>query len=282
MLVIERQHVIDDEEMPYPIGVDHVLHLGDDRFRRPAADKGGVEVLGSAKDALPRATASGLDQGERIAPFQRSQKIPGIVEQGTVGHGQAVEILKRVRRPFENRLAVLAPPDDALQPLRRPAFLKAVQEPGQDVLGFADEDVIETVQKRLFLDDGGMRAADHDRQVGPRLFQRRGQLHLDVEERAVGREADDSRVLGKHLGHRILYRQVVDGAVDDEGLVAVPFDNGSQEGQVHRRPAGVAAGEITENSVGFSPGRIDETNPHDLFVPLYFLFVDIFGVVEGL
>jgi len=84
MLVIERQHVIDDEEMPYPIGVDHVLHLGDDRFRRPATDKGGVKVLGSAKDALPRATAGGLDQGERIAPSQRSQKVPGIVKQGAI------------------------------------------------------------------------------------------------------------------------------------------------------------------------------------------------------
>ena len=75
---------------------------------------------------------------------------------------------------------------------------------------------------------------------------------------------------------------VVGGAVDDEGLVAMLFDDGPQEGQVHRRPAGVAAGEITENSVRFRPGRIYKTDPHDLLVPLYFLFVEIFDIVEGL
>ena len=94
-------------------------------------------------------------------------------------------------------------------------------------------------------------------------------------------EAELLRFLGKHLGHRILYRQVVGGAVDDEGFVAVLFDDGSQEGQVHRRPTGIAAGEITENSVGFRPRRIDETNPHDILVTLYFVFVDIFDIGES-
>ena len=91
-----------------------------------------------------------------------------------------------------------------------------------------------------------MRTADHDRNIGIDFFDLCRNVGTQMEERRVSGEADNVWILIDYHSRQSLFIQAEHLAVNYDGLVPSLLHDGSEQGQVKRRPCRISFCEVAE------------------------------------
>ncbi len=243
----EHHRVVLEEELLVAEGLRDARHLPRDAPLAALADLVPVHLVqhGLAEEALVRAAARGhhADELEAVA------EVLLVVDERPVGVGKDVEVrLELPRRPEGDPIALLRGQPSHL--VERRAALEGAGELDDRVLALADRGRVEAAQHGLLRPQGGVRAADHDREVGA--------LRLDAVEHPAGPlEEHGARAQADEVGVGQGLVEPLDGVhrqVEEADRVAARPEHGA-EVQEAERLLKLPEGRIV-------PARVDQYDVH--------------------